>query len=240
MVFLPTNLEGYDDKLGIEKNECVRYFDQGDAVRVLDGKYKGESGIITSVDTEKVDMPTIKLDTLGLEITINTTNLRMKDLREEDQKNVERKRLDADKRQQNSLDIMKQRSQEHIYKVGDIVCYEGNKVHGYVIKVEHDLLHVVNEFCKMAQLRYSQIDKKIPVNKTRLLRDSKGLPIQLDDPIKVTEKSSQFYECTGIIKNMVRNQLFLWSEKFLNQSNGIFVESCKNVRIQGHDIIAKE
>ena len=89
----------------------------------------------------------------------------------------------------------------------------------------------------MARLRYSQVDKKVPMNKTRILRDSKGLAIQIDDVVKVTNKASPFYEQTGIIKNMVRHQLFLWSDKFLSRSNGIFVESCKNVRIQGHDII---
>lgn len=97
IIFLPSNLDGYDEKLGVEKVECVRYFDQGDAVRVLDGKYKGESGIITSVDAEKVDMPTLKLDTLGLEITINTANLRARDIREEDEKKHQRA-MDTDKK----------------------------------------------------------------------------------------------------------------------------------------------
>ena len=42
---------------------------------------------------------------------------------------------------------MKQRSQENVYRVGDIVLYEGSKVHGFVIKVETDLLCIVNEHC---------------------------------------------------------------------------------------------
>ena len=54
------------------------------------------------------------------------------------------------------------------------------------------------------------------------------------------QKKSAFYDQEGIIKSMVRNKLFLWSRNYLNRSNGIFVVSCQDVRIQGHDIIDKE
>lgn len=46
----PLNIDGFDENLEIEKIQCVRYFDQGDQIRVLEGKYKGLSGIVTSVD----------------------------------------------------------------------------------------------------------------------------------------------------------------------------------------------
>lgn len=69
------------------------------------------------------------------------------------------------------------------------------------------------------------------MNKTRILRDSKNYVITIDDPVKVVNKRSSFYDHEGIIKNMVRDQLFLWSPKLMKTSNGIFVESCKNVRI---------
>lgn len=234
-MFKPTNLDGFDDNLGVERYQCVRYFDQGDAVRVLEGKYKGESGIITTVNETKVHMPKVKLDTLGLEISINTLNLRMKDLREQEPKPSLIQSMNPGNNK-----LQKQPSVDLVFKVGDIVLYDGNKMHGYVIKVENDLLQVVNENCQMAYLRYKQIDKKIPMNKTRVLRDSKGFVIQIDDPVKVVSKHSPFYEQVGIIKNMVKNQLFLWSTKFMGQSNGIFVENCNKVRIQGHDIIEKE
>lgn len=172
----------------------MRYFDEGDQVRVLEGKYKGESGIILSVNENEVEKPTLKIDSLGLEISINTVNLRMKDLYETDQKNAQRQRLDFNRKKKNELDLIKQRSHENVYKVGDIVLYEGNKTHGYVIKVEHDLIYVVNEHCRQAHLRFNEIDKKIPMNKTKLLRDSKGIVITIDDPVKVINRRSNFYE----------------------------------------------
>ena len=83
-------MDGFDDNLGVERNQCVRYFEQGDQVRVLEGKYKGLAGIITSVDKEKIDMPTLKLESLGVEISLSTRNLRAKDLYEEEQDNAQR------------------------------------------------------------------------------------------------------------------------------------------------------
>ena len=119
-MFKPTNLDGFDDNLGVERYQCVRYFDQGDAVRVLEGKYKGESGIITTVNETKVHMPKVKLDTLGLEISINTLNLRMKDLREQEPKPSLIQSMNPGNNK-----LQKQPSVDLVFKVGDIVLYDG-------------------------------------------------------------------------------------------------------------------
>jgi len=42
---------------------------------------------------------------------------------------------------------------------------------------------------------------------------------------------SPFYGQRGIIKNIVKDSLFLWDVAFMQRSNGIFVEKCKNVLI---------
>ena len=49
VVFKPTNLDGFEDNLGIEKTFVVKYFEQGDLVRLIDGKYKGETGMVTAL-----------------------------------------------------------------------------------------------------------------------------------------------------------------------------------------------
>ena len=48
--FKSTNLEGFDDELQIERADCVKYFDLGDAVQIVDGKYKGECAMVMNVD----------------------------------------------------------------------------------------------------------------------------------------------------------------------------------------------
>lgn len=87
-IIKPTNLDGFEDDLQIEKVHCKRYFELGDQVRVIDGKYKGLNGIVTHVDEERFELPTVKLDSLSVDINISTMNLRAKELYEEDQANA--------------------------------------------------------------------------------------------------------------------------------------------------------
>lgn len=68
-------------------------------------------------------------------------------------------------------------------------------------------------------------------------KDSSGFSITIGNVVKVTNKSSQFYNQKGIIKNFGKNNLFLWDPKFLEQSGGIFVEHPRNITIQGHEFI---
>lgn len=54
VVFKPSNLEGFTDNLGIEKTFVVKYFEQGDLVRLIDGKYRGETGMVTAIQDIKL------------------------------------------------------------------------------------------------------------------------------------------------------------------------------------------
>ena len=49
MIFKP-NLEGFNDNLKVDATFVVKYFEPGDDVRVIEGKYKGETGIVTSLN----------------------------------------------------------------------------------------------------------------------------------------------------------------------------------------------
>jgi len=44
IIFKPNNLEDFDDNLGISNTYVDKYFEQGDAIRIIDGKYAGETG----------------------------------------------------------------------------------------------------------------------------------------------------------------------------------------------------
>ena len=39
VIFKPTNFEGYDENISIERKFCLKYYQQGDAVKIKDGKY---------------------------------------------------------------------------------------------------------------------------------------------------------------------------------------------------------
>jgi transcription elongation factor SPT5 len=65
VIFKPTNLDGFVDNLGIDHSFCVKYFEQGDLIRLIDGKYKGETGMVTAIEVIKGSddgYPIVKLD----------------------------------------------------------------------------------------------------------------------------------------------------------------------------------
>jgi len=65
--FRPSNLDGFDDILVVDASFVDKYFEQGDSVRILQGNYRGETGIITEIKGLKgedgiVTHPIVKLD----------------------------------------------------------------------------------------------------------------------------------------------------------------------------------
>ena len=62
IVFKPLNLEGFTDNLDIERSLVVKYFEQGDPVRVVEGNYQGETGVVMNVDEDNIMMPIVKID----------------------------------------------------------------------------------------------------------------------------------------------------------------------------------
>ena len=65
-------------------------------------------------------------------------------------------------------------------------------------------------------------------------RDSKGNNLAIDQVVKIV--NGPFKGLTGPIRHYDRNYLFLWNKEFV-QSNGIFVESCRNVEILGSEFM---
>ena len=49
VIFKPL-LEDFNDNLTLEKAFVVKFFEPGDDVRVIDGQYKGETGLVTKID----------------------------------------------------------------------------------------------------------------------------------------------------------------------------------------------
>lgn len=49
-VLFKPNIEGLNDNLKLNADFVVKYFEPGDKVRVIDGKFKGETGIVVSIE----------------------------------------------------------------------------------------------------------------------------------------------------------------------------------------------
>jgi hypothetical protein len=138
-----------------------------------------------------------------------------------------------------SLALEAQRNSQILFKVGDLIMYDGNKTLGYIIEAHAHQVRAISEAGNIQFVLIKQINKKIPVDQRKMTcRDSIGNPIQVDNVVNVTSPHSSYNGQKGIIKNMTsKNILFLWDHKFMQRSAGIFTESAKNVTIRGHEYI---
>lgn len=82
--FRPTNIEGFEDTITLDRTNVVKYFEQGDPIRVIEGKYIYETGIIIFVDESNVTQPRVKIDSTDVEVTISTSHLKMKSANDKD------------------------------------------------------------------------------------------------------------------------------------------------------------
>ena len=80
MLIKPTNTPGFTDNLLQEASCIVKYFEPGDQVRAIDGKFKGETGIVVSSETNEkgVSFAHVVLSLSNKEIKILSNNLKLK------------------------------------------------------------------------------------------------------------------------------------------------------------------
>jgi transcription antitermination factor NusG len=121
VVFAPTNLDGVDMDLVVDVEHCHKYFNLGDPVTIVEGKYTGESAMIMSLDEKEVDKPLCKIESNQIEIRINTKCLKRRDLGVNQGQGIKS-------------------NNRSTYKVGDLITYDDSKVYGHVVKVEPDFI----------------------------------------------------------------------------------------------------
>ena len=85
----------------------TKYFEPGDDVRVIDGKYKGETGTVTKLEGKTAY---IALDQSNREIRLYANNLKLKT------------ELD-----QNSLPALMDKKKQNTYHANDMISYNNNK-----------------------------------------------------------------------------------------------------------------
>ena len=141
IIFKP-NFEGLDQDLRIEASNVVKYFEAGDHVRVIDGKYRAEVGIVVSSETNDkgIAFSNIVLAQSNKEIKIFSNNLKLK---------TEIEQGGTGPGGNSALFIDKTKAPP--YRAGDLISYENNKYVGVVLQVDFhggggsDSVRVINE-----------------------------------------------------------------------------------------------
>jgi ribosomal protein L21E len=131
VVFKPTNLDGFDENLAMDKSMVVKYFEAGDCVKIIDGRYIGETALVVKVEDD-VTKPLIHLEGSNRELYLNTCHLKMMNDKEKDDFKTVKKR--AGQKITNPVDS--KQDTDILYKVGDLISFDHEKkmVQGYVIE----------------------------------------------------------------------------------------------------------
>lgn len=111
--------------MSIDKEFVVKYFQQGDQVKVIDGRYIGETAIVVKVNEhEDVSLPMIRLDSTNRELHLNTSHLQILDEQEKDDLKTVKSRA-SNPRKPNPYD--NQKDIEIIYRVGELIMFDHDK-----------------------------------------------------------------------------------------------------------------
>ena len=206
----------------VDVSMVSKYFEPGDMVRIIEGKYQGETGQVIDVDEQKISMV---LDSSEQEIKVLVNNLKLKN--------------DTDS---NLIAAMtsKPKGIQGQFNANDLVNFNNNRNIGLVLQVHEDYLKVIDNQNKLVNVKTSDIGKKISAMRPGAViscRDSKGFNLAVDQVVRVTQ--GQYKGYTGPIRHFDKSYLFMWNKDFV-QSNGIFVELCRNVEILGADFMKGE
>lgn len=112
-VLFKPNIDGFDDTLKISSDFVIKYFEPGDQVRIVDGRYKGETGIVVQLEGARAS---IALQSNNREINIFANNLKLK--------------TDIDHSIMSGFIDKKKVS---LYSANDVITFNNNKNYGVVL-----------------------------------------------------------------------------------------------------------
>jgi len=219
LVFTPSNIDDFTENLSLPKAFVEKYFEEGDMVRIIQGTYKGETGVITEVgvlhsevktktDIDKSIHPTIRLDKTQREMKVNKIHLKLKGEHDNDFDRIKH----LGKKNQNHQST-------NIYSVGEIINFNTERSYGYIIAVTADMLKVVTNRGDIKKVRLTEVDKKMNYDPKVFSRDVMGNILSIDDVVKIIKNPAEDKKMAGkkgIIKNICKgNLLFLWDPKDL-------------------------
>ncbi len=124
-----------------------KYFEPGDLVRIIEAKYKGDTGVVIEIEDGKAS---VMLDGSQQEIKISTTFLKLKS--------------ETDTNLVAALNV-KQNGVKSTYLANDLVNFNGEKGRGLVLQVHEDYLRIIDQQGKLVNIKTSEIGKKIPAMK---------------------------------------------------------------------------
>ncbi|PSN34935.1 Transcription elongation factor SPT5 [Blattella germanica] len=144
--------------LEFQANELKKYFKQGDHVKVISGRYEGDTGLILRVEENRV--------VLFSDLSMHELEILPKDIQ-----------LCSD--MASGVDAQGQ------FQWGDMVQIDPQTV-GVIVRLEREMFHVLNMFGKVLQMKPQALQKKKDSHFTIAL-DSEQNAIQRKDIVRVVD-----------------------------------------------------
>ena len=165
ITFQALNVPALTQHLPVEVSMVSKYFEPGDMVRIIEGKYQGDTGQVIDVEDSKVSM---KLDSTGNFIKMLVNNLKLKS--------------DTDN---NLIAALTQKAKgiQGQFSANDLVNFNNGRNIGLVLQVYEDYLKIVDQQNKVVNVKTTEIGKKIPAMRQGAVissRDSKWINLAID------------------------------------------------------------
>lgn len=182
VTMVPDIIELSDQKLEFSHGDVSKFFEQGDHVKVLSGRYIGLTGMVVASGND-----------LSADIICD----------------ISRKVITA---LEVDLELTEEVSSGTVatskYRVSDIVVMNTDRLVGIVITVSQDYLEVMLDSGEIRSVAVNDVARKFAPKKAASV-DREGNSLSYGDVVKISYPGHEHYELTGSIRNALKGTLFL-------------------------------
>lgn len=184
VTMLPNHPE-LKDPLEFPANELIKCFHEGDHVKVIDGRYEGDTGTIVRTDE--------KTAILLSDLSMDEIKVLVRDLQ-----------LCPDRA--TGVDSLGH------FNYGDLVQLDPQTV-GVIVRLEKENLQILTQMGQVRPYKSQAVIKKSESNKKAVALDKDSNPIQVND--RVTVIDGAFKGKAAVVKHIYRSWVFLHSKAVL-------------------------
>lgn len=177
--------EELTDPLQFPANELRKCFDEGDHVKVIDGRYEGDTGTIVSVEEKSA--------VLISDVSMDEIKVLIRDLQ-----------LCPDRA--TGVDTLGH------FNWGDLVQIDPQSV-GVIVRLEKENLQILTQHNKVRQFKSQSVTKRTDANRKAIALDKETNPIQVKDQVQVVDGT--YKDKTAEVKHIFRAWVFLHSRSVL-------------------------
>jgi len=195
--------EDLREPLEFQCHEVKKFFQTGDHVKVINGKYENDTGLILSVESNLV---VVLADLTLAELKVLPQDLQL------------------------CPDVSSGVDSVGKFQFGDLVHIENKTTVGVIVRLEKEHFNILCVNGKTKHLRHQEVSRKNTNRTQAVALDSNSQSIQCKDIVKVVDGFNSGKE--GEVKHLFRGNVFIHSRKSVENA-GIFVCKSRQLVLAG-------